>query len=69
MSQGGVAVSFLGSDGHSDRSEPRWGCFWLAHWEVRDKGGPWRQDQGMSPRDLLLPAGPLVASLVGILRV
>ena len=40
----------------------------LAHWEVKEKKA-WRQVQGLVRDKLLLPIAPLVASLVGTLRV
>ena len=44
------------------------GCFGSLR-KKSEKMGPWREVQGVSPDELLLPITPLVARLVGILKV
>lgn len=60
-------VHSLTSTSHSDRREPRRGCCRLT--EKSEGRGTWRQRQGVAWDKLPLPVAPLVASLVGTLRV
>ena len=51
----------------SVRSEPWRGCCWLI--EKSEERGPWVQVQGVGQRQAALPIVPLVASLMGTLRI